>query len=112
MLHILHDGWIIYEQELNHSIWTLSSDSELSLNGSPAKENHVHGELSEHETFKLEHEEMDVDAVLIGSNEDPPSKKGLKISLKKDLELHDNPSIKEKKKGVSMKTEGVEQASD
>lgn len=80
------------EQELNRSVLTLSSDSELSPENSPIRKNQMHHEeSSDKKTSKQIGKGKDV--TLIGSDEDSPSKKA-------------SSSVKEKKKS-SLKREGT-----
>lgn len=83
--------------EQARSVWSLSSDSELSLENSPIKEDQkIPEEIGE-----------DEDTVLIGRNEDAPSKMASKDKLpRKELLEDDDAPIKEEKKR-SMKIKGT-----
>ncbi|PON83720.1 double-stranded DNA binding protein [Trema orientale] len=95
----------VKSRELNHSIWTLSSDSELSPKSSLIRENHMHQEES-FDQKTLEETGKGNDAALIGSNEDSPSKKASKVKPpRKGLEVDGHASVKEKKKSC-VKREG------
>lgn len=101
---------IVYiEQEINNSVWALSLDSELCPDSSPVRENQLqHGESSDQKTSRLPWRGMGEDAVLIGSNEDSPSKKASKVrSPKKELEAYVQTALQENKKRGSMKNEGM-----
>ncbi|XP_024017574.1 DNA-binding protein BIN4, partial [Morus notabilis] len=78
------------------SVWTFSSDSELSPENSPIKEDQkISEQISEAK-----------DGIHIGSNEDTPSKKASKDKApRKELEEDDHEPIKEKKKS-SVKRKG------
>lgn len=79
------------------SVWTLSSDSELSPENSPIKEDQkISEQIGEAK-----------DGIHIGSNEDTPSKKASKDKVpRKELEEDDHEPIKEKKKS-SVKRKGT-----
>lgn len=67
-----------------------------------------HGESSDLKISQLPLRGMGEDAVLIGSNEDSPSRKASKEkSPKKRLEADGQAIIKEKKKRGSMEKEGM-----
>lgn len=79
------------------SVWSLSSDSELSLS-SDSELSPENSPIKEDQKIPEEIGE-DEDAVLIGRNEDVPSKKASKDKLpRKELLEDDDAPIKEKKK--------------
>ncbi|KAF3432705.1 hypothetical protein FNV43_RR23807 [Rhamnella rubrinervis] len=73
----------------------------------PVESHLQHGESSDQKTSQLSWRGLGEDAVLIGSNEDSPSKKASKVKYpKKELETDGQTVIKEKKKRDSMEKEG------
>lgn len=98
------------KQAPNHSIWTLSSDSESSPANHIKKEGIAnHEELPELKASRFQEEDQGKDASLIDANEKSPSRKALKRKgLRKQLKLED-PLDTENKTGDGRDVEVAEE---
>lgn len=98
------------EQVQNHSVWTLSSDSESCPDDSSLKEDKIHHEESSAQnTTKFPDEANDL--VLTENGEDfSLNETSEEKSRKKLVKVEDHISTKKKKADTDMKGKGTEKA--